>query len=150
MKRIEWTSVAVSNGEEFDMDNAEAPEYGVKGKDYHFQSSGVYGPDGNAIEDISLVVHRSSPMYDKVEDKSSSCFIATAVYGDINAPEVQVLRRFRDNVLMETGLGRKIVDLYYSGFGERSANFIREYTSFMIPSIRKGLDYIVQKYQVKE
>jgi len=78
---------------------------------------------------------------------ATPCFVATAVYGDINAQEVQVLREFRDNVLMETGLGRKAVDLYYSGFGERVADFIKTRASFTIPLIRKGLDSLVQYHK---
>lgn len=80
---------------------------------------------------------------------TKGCFVATAVYGDVNAPELQVLRDFKDNVLMETGLGRKAIDLYYSGFGERTANFVRNHLPSTIPFIRKGLDYVVQHYSHK-
>jgi len=75
------------------------------------------------------------------------CFIATAVYGDINAPEVQTLREFRDSVLMNSDLGRRIVDWYYGGVGERIAEFIRTQTPCTIPVIRRGLDYLVNQYQ---
>jgi len=71
-----------------------------------------------------------------------TCFIATVVYDDINAPEVQVLRNYRGNVLMENNLGRKLVDFYYSGIGEKVATCIRQ-RPFLIPLIKKGLDYIV-------
>ena len=40
----------------------------------------------------------------------SNCFIATAVYGDINAPEVEILRQFRDSVLQETGIDSELQD----------------------------------------
>lgn len=55
----------------------------------------------------------------KVEIKSSAaesdhCYIATAVYGDYYAPEVMVLREFRDNYLMKSFLGRKFVSFYYA------------------------------------
>jgi len=78
--------------------------------------------------------------------KGSACFIATAVYGDINAPEVQVLRNFRDRVLMESELGRKLIDFYYSGTGERTADFIKKQVPSVIPAIKKGLDYLVNRY----
>lgn len=45
------------------------------------------------------------------EDKM--CFIATAVYGGVNAPEVRFLREFRDDYLLPTSAGREFVDLYY-------------------------------------
>ena len=149
MKIKKFISQSVSNEGEINLDELEAPEYGVKGKDYHF-SSLIYGPDGNVTENVYINVHRSSPMYEKVEDESSLCFIATAVYGDVNAPEVKVLRDFRDSVLMESSLGRKAVDLYYSGLGQRSANFIRDHASFIIPAVRRGLDRLVEYHQAKE
>lgn len=45
--------------------------------------------------------------------KGSGCFIATAVYGDAEAPQVRALRTFRDNQLMPSALGRAAVAAYY-------------------------------------
>lgn len=56
---------------------------------------------------------------DSVSDKSmtneakSGCYIATAVYGSYDAPEVMVLRRFRDYSLRPTALGRCFIKMYY-------------------------------------
>jgi len=44
---------------------------------------------------------------------NSSCFIATACYGDINAPEVLILRQFRDSKLLINKVGRILVAIYY-------------------------------------
>lgn len=41
------------------------------------------------------------------------CYIATMAYGSYDAPDVQVLRRFRDRVLKKTRLGRMVVCFYY-------------------------------------
>ncbi|HEX2569456.1 MAG TPA: CFI-box-CTERM domain-containing protein [Polyangia bacterium] len=41
------------------------------------------------------------------------CFIATAAYGSYESPYVQVLRRFRDEVLLPSERGRAFVDWYY-------------------------------------
>lgn len=43
----------------------------------------------------------------------SGCFIATAVYGASDAPEVMVFRHFRDEILLSSTTGRKLVSLYY-------------------------------------
>lgn len=44
---------------------------------------------------------------------AKACFIATATYGSSMAPDVIVLRKFRDRYLERTIWGRKSVDLYY-------------------------------------
>ncbi|WP_114417804.1 S8 family serine peptidase [Marinospirillum perlucidum] len=42
------------------------------------------------------------------------CYIATQVYGDAYAPQVQSLRDFRDEVLMSFSAGRWLVEQYYT------------------------------------
>jgi peptidyl-prolyl cis-trans isomerase A (cyclophilin A) len=51
------------------------------------------------------------------------CFIATAAYGSYMDPHVYALRQFRDEILMQTGLGRQFVSLYYE-YSPRLANII--------------------------
>jgi len=44
---------------------------------------------------------------------SGACFIATAAYGTPNAEQIDVLREFRDSVLLESTAGSVFVSLYY-------------------------------------
>jgi len=44
---------------------------------------------------------------------SAGCYIATMVYGSYDAPEVRVLRRFRDEVLSRSSAGRIFIRWYY-------------------------------------
>ena len=46
--------------------------------------------------------------------KKKGCYVATAVYGTYDCPEVWVLRRFRDNFLQDHWLGRRFIDVYYA------------------------------------
>lgn len=45
--------------------------------------------------------------------QKSGCYIATAVYGSYSAPEVIILRRFRDCYLRKHLFGRSFIRLYY-------------------------------------
>ena len=44
---------------------------------------------------------------------TAGCFIATAAYGTPSAEEIDVLRAFRDQVLLESALGSQFVAWYY-------------------------------------
>lgn len=48
-----------------------------------------------------------------IPDKKG-CYIATAVYGSYDCPEVWILRRFRDYTLAETWYGRLFIKIYYA------------------------------------
>lgn len=45
---------------------------------------------------------------------SGGCYVATAVYGSYDCPQVWTLRRFRDNTLAETWYGRAFIRTYYA------------------------------------
>jgi hypothetical protein len=47
------------------------------------------------------------------QETSSSCFIATAVYGDSYHPSVVTLREYRDHNLYKSFIGRAFIKLYY-------------------------------------
>jgi hypothetical protein len=49
----------------------------------------------------------------QVVQTSSGCFIATAAYGRPSAEQLDVLRGFRDGILLESNAGSQFVDLYY-------------------------------------
>ena len=59
------------------------------------------------------------------------CFIATAAFGSYLDPHVNVLRNFRDRVLMKSAVGIAFVDFYYSN-SPVIADFIREHDSLRV------------------
>lgn len=48
------------------------------------------------------------------EDVGEGCYIATAIYGSYDCPEVWALRKFRDNTLKKSWYGRAFIRTYYA------------------------------------
>ena len=68
---------------------------------------------------------------------SSGCFIATAAYGTPTAEQIDILREFRDIVLLESTAGSQLVTLYYQ-LSPPVADFISE-SSFLRTLVRELL-----------
>ena len=49
-----------------------------------------------------------------INTSSGGCYVATAVYGSYDCPQVWTLRRYRDYTLAETWYGRAFIHTYYS------------------------------------
>lgn len=87
----------------------------------------------NFIKGYCEKIRKNDPSYtdpklEEIVPKGGGCYIATAVYGSYDCPEVWTLRRFRDNTLDETWYGRLFIKLYYATsptfvkyFGDNSA-----------------------------
>jgi hypothetical protein len=54
-------------------------------------------------------------MYNRVYNRTTkkACYVATAVYGDVDAWQVVKLREYRDKNLRKTFLGRMFINIYY-------------------------------------
>lgn len=75
--------------------------------------------------------------------KSEGCYIATAVYGTYDSPELWTLRRFRDEKLRASALGSMFVRLYY----RLSPTLVRHLGKYKFPKkcLRPLLDKFVRK-----
>ena len=72
--------------------------------------------------------------------KSGGCYVATAVYGSYDAPEVLCLRRFRDETLAHSIFGRMFISLYYH-FSPPFAEWLKD-----APRINKFVRIILDRF----
>jgi len=75
--------------------------------EYDFKAQLKYNDTEIEVEGATLQFTTDTP------PPSGSCFIATAAYGTPTAEQLDVLREFRDMVLLESTLGSQFVALYY-------------------------------------
>jgi hypothetical protein len=73
--------------------------------------------------------------------KNAGCYIATAVYGSYHAPEVVTLRKFRDNTLANSVLGRLFIRTYYL-LSPPIADKLKD-AKYINRAVRKFLDSLV-------
>ena len=76
---------------------------------------------------------------------SGGCYVATCVYGSYDCPQVWTLRRFRDDTLAKTSLGRAFIRTYYA----ISPTIVKWFgrTDWFQKFWRSRLDVMVQRLQ---
>ena len=75
-------------------------------------SKGVAVYNKKTDPEIASMIKAKFPTLE--EGKSGGCYVATAVYGSYDCPEVWTLRRYRDNTLASTWYGRAFIKTYYA------------------------------------
>lgn len=82
-----------------------------------------------------------------ITSNSGGCYIATAVYGSYEAPQVLTLRRYRDQTLQKTWFGRLFIRVYYA-LSPALARRLRN-AKALSTWVRKRLDFIVAKLDLQ-
>mgnify|MGYP001032213558 FL=1 len=77
-----------------------------------------------------------------ISSASDGCYIATMAYGDYDHPQVLELRKFRDDFLSRTILGRSLIKFYYT----YSPGLVKVLTGkeHINSIIRRGLDQFIK------
>ena len=109
--------------------------------DPHPMSRQVYDSP-RVLEAIKSKAVRSNSLQD-TSKANGDCFIATAVYGSYESPEVCALRRFRDERLKATTLGRAIIRSYYAVSPSIATRLQRHPRASSV--VRKALDAMVRR-----
>ena len=75
----------------------------------------IYGglPD-NTFNRWTDAIKKYNPEYIPPQKTKAGCYVATAVYGSYDCPQVWTLRRYRDFELAETWQGRTFIRTYYA------------------------------------
>ncbi len=81
---------------------------------YLSQYAKFFGNAQSLIDDLENNVRKTDSSYSAPKAESSGCYIATAVYGSYDCPQVWTLRRYRDHTLAETWYGRAFIQTYYA------------------------------------
>jgi cold shock CspA family protein len=99
------------------------------------------------ITDRGALSHSVCPFCGGTFKSFRWCFIATAVYGDVNSPQVILLREFRDRRLCRTIVGRMFVACYYWLSPSLAAFLVRR--AWAARATRMVLDHIVDHLKTR-
>lgn len=120
--------------------------YCRKAKDTASLSSGTYW----ILEEIGSIdesLEKLLATYSNTRKTKGPCYVATAVYGSYDCPEVWTLRRFRDEVLYRTSLGKIFIKVYY----RISPSLVKKYGDCKLVKkvVKVILDRFIKKLNAK-
>lgn len=105
----------------FILKELESSEYYRYSHDGRYIAYTYTGESKQKINDMIMKCHNKikeiDPSYvipERPQQTSNGCYVATAVYGSYDCPQVWTLRRYRDYTLAETWYGRAFIHTYYA------------------------------------
>jgi len=82
----------------------------------------------------------SSTKTSRTSETNEDCFVATAVYGDVDHPDVRRLRRFRDETLRHAAWGRTFI-AWYERHGPGLAERVEGHRT-----LRRGIRWVLSQF----
>lgn len=99
---------------------------------------------GLIADDLEYIEQVRNGQYDRQSSNGKSgCYIATAVYGSYTCNEVLALRRYRDDYLAKSSVGRLFIKVYYAVSPTMAKRLKND--SLLAKTIKKYLDSKVEK-----
>lgn len=80
-------------------------------KTFMFGMGKSFAPETKRLEEE---IKKLDPSYEETKPEKKGCYVATAVYGSYDCPQVWTLRRYRDNTLAKKWYGLLFIYLYYT------------------------------------
>ena len=107
----------------------------------------IYKSEKYSME-YNLCAEKINEYYGKIvrKPKKQACYVATAVYGSYDGPQVWTLRRYRDYHLVHTWYGKAFIHIYYA-ISPTIVKWFGETKWFKRMWLRK-LDKMVEKLQL--
>lgn len=159
VKRREMVQLKIPLSDFMELMNASKVEYRISfglinlegeiGRDKILSLRGFYNNTFDEDFDVDNL-YEAVEVRKKVSSESSGgCYIATAVYGGYEHPQVIKLRIFRDKVLARSAVGRLIIKTYYQispplarklERGHRMNNFVRAFLDGFIKALERKHD----------
>lgn len=108
--------------ETFDMNDQDYKEFAVWSWKMMLQFNAEYKErhrgnlySNETLTSYSNAISKYDSSYEVIENQSGGgCYVATAVYGSYDCPQVWTLRRYRDTKLAKTWYGRAFIKTYYA------------------------------------
>lgn len=89
--------------------------YDSKGKKVGSSDPGLFGSYRHRDSSGNSIGSSDPGLFGSYTHKDSAgCYVATCIYGSYDCPQVWTLRRYRDNTLAKTILGRAFIRTYYA------------------------------------
>ncbi len=112
LQKLEKTTVSLAklySTEEGFIDRNKAIEYYKKAKEYGYEIT-----DEEIAQKVENDIKQATSFTSFVKKETKKgCYVATCVYGSYDCPQVWTLRRFRDEMLAKSILGRLFIFIYY-------------------------------------